>query len=186
VKSLIAVAAVAAISAIAAPAFAQVDASTFAPVTYEGSVGYTGIQLNGADLGAIDLRAAANFGKYAAIEAEGAFGVNDQNGTVGTVATKLHLNDEYAVYGVARWPVIANGNLFARVGYGHSDIKATASLNGQSSSATAGSDSVNYGVGGEYFFDGKNGLRVDYTRFDFQNNNTKDADTWSIGYVRKF
>jgi outer membrane immunogenic protein len=186
VKSIIAVAAVAAISAIAAPAFAQVTAANFAPVTYEGSIGYTGIQLNGADIGAIDLRATANFGKYVGIEGEGAFGVNDQNGNVGTVATKLHLNSEYAGYGVVRWPVLANANLFARVGYGHSDIKATASLAGVSSSATAGSDSVNYGVGGEYFFDGKNGVRVDYTRFDFQNNNTKDADTWSVGYVRKF
>jgi len=186
VKFIIAAAAVAAVSVGSAPAFAQVNAATFAPVTYEGSVGYTGIHLNGADIGAIDLRAAANFGKYVGIEGEGAFGVADQNGTVGTVATKLHLNDEYAAYGVARWPVLANANLFARLGYGHSDIKATASLNGQSASATGGSNSLNYGAGGEYFFDGKNGVRVDYTRFDFQNSNTKDADTWSVGYVRKF
>jgi outer membrane immunogenic protein len=187
VKLIIAAAAVAAVSAVSAPAFAQINAANFAPVTYEGSIGYTGIQVNGADLGAIDLRARANFGQYVGIEGEGAFGVNDQDGNVGSVATKLHLNSEYAGYAVVRWPVIANGNLFARVGYGHSDIKATATaLNGQSASASAGSDSVNYGVGGEYFFDGKNGLRVDYTRFDFQNNNTKDADTWSVGYVRKF
>jgi outer membrane immunogenic protein len=186
VKSLIAVAAVAAISAVAAPAFAQVNAATFAPVTYEGSVGYTGINTNGVDLGAIDIRASANFGKYVGIEGEGAFGVNDQNGNVGNIATKLHLNNEYAGYGVFRWPVLANANLFARVGYGHSDIKATASLNGVSASRSAGYDSVNYGVGGEYFFDGKNGVRVDYTRFDFQTDDLKDADTWSVGYVRRF
>jgi outer membrane immunogenic protein len=186
VKSLIAVAAVAAVSAIAAPAFAQINAATFGPVTYEGSVGYTGINLNGVDLGAVDVRAAANFGKYVGIEGEGAFGVNDQNGTVGNVATKLHLNDEYAAYGVVRWPVLPNANLFARVGYGHSDIKATASMNGVSASATNGYDSVNYGAGGEYFFDGKNGIRVDYTRYNFETDGLKDADTWSVGYVRKF
>ncbi len=49
-----------------------------------------------------------------------------------------------------------------------------------------GVDSVNYGVGGEYFFDGKNGVRVDYTRFDFQKSGAADADTWSVGYVRRF
>jgi outer membrane immunogenic protein len=186
VKLIIAAAAVAAVSAVSAPAFAQINSAFFAPVTYEGSVGYTGIDTQGADLGAIDLRATANFGKFVGIEGEGAFGVTDQNGTVGTVATKLHLNDEYAAYGVARWPVLPNANLFARIGYGQSDIKATASLNGVSASASHGYDSVNYGVGGEYFFDGKNGLRVDYTRFDFQTNGIKDADTWSVGYVRKF
>jgi outer membrane immunogenic protein len=184
VKSLVALAAVAAVSAVAAPAFAQTP--SFSPVTYEGTVGYTGIHTNGADLGAIDLRAAANFGQYVGIEGEGAFGVNDQSGSVGNVATKLHLNSEYAAYGVARWPVIANANLFARLGYGHSDIKATATLRGVSASATTGVDSVNYGVGGEYFFDGKNGVRVDYTRFDFQKSGWQDADTWSVGYVRKF
>ncbi len=184
-KTLIAVAAIAAVSALAAPAFAQ-TASTFSPVSYEGTVGYTGIHLNGADLGAIDIRAAANFGKFAAIEGEGAFGVNDQNGNVGSVSTKLHLNSEYAAYGVARLPVAPNAELFARVGYGHSDIKATASLKGVSASASAGYDSVNYGVGGKYFFDGKNGVRVDYTRYDFQKNGVTDSDTWSVSYVRRF
>jgi outer membrane immunogenic protein len=185
VKSLIAVAAIAAVSAVSAPAFAQ-TAATFAPVSYEGSVGYTGIDTSGQDLGAIDLRGTAYFGKYVGIEGEGAFGVVDQTGMISGVNTKLHLNDEYAAYGVARWPVLANANLFARVGYGHSDLKATGTLGAVSASATAGYDSVNYGVGGEYFFDGKNGLRVDYTRFDFQTNGLKDADTWSVGYVRRF
>lgn len=185
-KSLIAVAAVAAISAIAAPAFAQTNASTFSPVTYEGSVGYTGIQLNGADLGAIDLRATANFGRFVAIEGEGAFGVNDASGSANGVSAKLHLNNEIAGYGVVRWPLIANGNLFARIGYGHSDFKASLTTPSASYSGSGGVDSFNYGVGGEYFFDGKNGLRVDYTRFDFQKNGFKDADTWSVGYVRKF
>jgi hypothetical protein len=183
-KSLIALAAVAAIGGVAMPAAAQT--LNFSPVTYEGSLGYTGIHTSGADLGAIDLRAAANFGKYVGVEGEAAFGVNDQSGNVSGVSTKLHLNDEYAIYGVARYPVIANGNLFARIGYGHSDIKGTASLNGVSASQTVGVDSFNYGVGGEYFFDGKNGVRVDYTRFDFQKSGAADADTWSVGYVRRF
>lgn len=176
-KSLVSLAAVAAISAVAAPAFAQT--SFFAPVSYEGTVGYTSISQYGGTLGAVDLRAAANFGAYAAIEGEGAFGVSDANVTGGA---KLRLNNEYAAYGVARWPVIANANLFARLGYGHSDVKATAG----SLSASTGVDSVNYGVGGEYFLDGKNGVRVDYTRYDFQSTGSKDADTWSVGYVRKF
>ena len=184
-KSLIALAAIAAVSAVALPAAAQnID---FAPVTYQGSIGYTGISSSGADLSAIDLRASAFFGKYVGVEGEGAFGVNDDNASSGNVNAKLHLNNEYAGYGVVRYPVLANANLFARVGYGHSDIKATVSTASASVSNNYGVDSVNYGAGGEYFFDGKNGLRVDYTRFDFQGHlGLKDADTWSVGYVRRF
>ncbi len=185
-KSLIALAAVAAVSAVAAPAFAQ-SAADFAPVTYQASVGYTGISASGADLGAINLRGSAFFGKYLGLEGEGAFGVNDETASYNGVTAKLHLNSEYAGYGVVRYPVLANANLFARVGYGHSDIKATVSSGATSASATAGVDSFNYGVGGEYFFDAKNGLRVDYTRFDFQGHTgLNDADTWSVGYVRRF
>lgn len=184
-KSFVVLAAAAALGAVSAPAFAQ-NLPSLSPVTYNASIGYTGIDTQGVDLGAIDLRAGANFGKYLGLEGEGAFGVNDQTGTVGAVSTKLHLNSEYAGYGVARWPVLAKADLFARIGYGHSDIKATAQSGVNSASVTAGYDSVNYGVGGEYFVDGKNGVRIDYTRFDFQSRGLKDADTWSVGYVRRF
>jgi hypothetical protein len=181
-------AAVAAAAAIAAPASAEpfLNIPAPGPATVKASIGYTGIDYQGADLGAVNLRLGADFGKYVGIEGEGAFGVNDQNGAIGSVATKLHLNSEYAFYGVARAPVLPNADLFARIGYGHSAIKATASLGAVSASATAGYDSWNFGVGGEYFLDGKNGLRVDYTRYEFQATGAKGADTWSVGYVRKF
>ena len=184
-KSLIVLAAVAAVAAVAAPAFAQ-SLPALGPISYNASAGYTGVSTSGADLGAIDLRLGADFGKFVGVEAEGAFGVNDANGSVGAAATRLRLNSEYAAYGVARAPVLPNANLFARIGYGHSEVKATATLGGASASTTAGLDSWNYGVGGEYFFDGKNGVRVDYTRIDFQDRGLKDADTWSVGYVLRF
>ena len=185
-KSLVAFAALAAVAAVAAPASAQTLPASLAPVTYNAGIGYTGVNTSGADLGAITLRAGADFGKYVGVEGEGSFGVNDENGHIGSAATKLHLNDQYAAYGVARYPLLPNANVFGRVGYGHSDIKATASLNGVSASQTVGLDSVNYGAGAEYFFDGKNGVRAEYTRFDFQNRNAQDADTWTVSYVRKF
>ena len=185
-KSLVAFAALAAVAAIAAPASAQTLPAYLAPVSYNAGIGYTGVQTSGADLGAITLRAGADFGKYFGVEGEGSFGVNDQNGSIGSVATKLHLNDQYAAYGVARYPLLPNANIFGRVGYGHSDIKGTASLNNVSASQTVGLDSVNYGAGAEYFFDGKNGVRAEYTRFDFQSHGAQDADTWTVSYVRKF
>ena len=49
------------------------------------------------------------------------------------------------------------------------------------------SHSVNYGGGAQYMLTGKDGIRVDYTRRDFQEKNApKDDDTWTVSYVRKF
>jgi len=186
VKSLVAFAALAAAAAIAAPASAQTLPSDLSPVTYTVGVGYTGASTSGADLGAITLRAGANFGKYFGVEGEGSFGVNDQRGSLSGVPYKLHLDDQYAGYGVVRYPVLPKANVFARLGYGHSDIKATATAGGVTASQKAGADSVNYGAGAEYFFDGKNGLRAEYTRFDFQGGAGGNADTWTVSYVYKF
>lgn len=185
-KSLIAFAAVVAAGAVAAPAFAQSLPSYLGPVTYNAGIGYTGVDTQGADLGAITLRAGADFGKYLGVEGEGSFGVVDQNGTFGAASTKLHLNDEYAAYGVVRYPVMPNANVFARGGFGHSDIKGSASAGGLSASQTVGLDSWNFGAGVEYFFDRKNGVRAEYTRFDFQDRGLQDADTWTVSYVYKF
>ena len=180
-KTLIALAAVAAVGAVAAPAFAQ-TLPALTPVTYSASVGFAGTDTLGAALNAINLRAGADFGKYVGVEAEGAFGVNSPYGKDALSATQLHMNSEYAAYGVARWPVLADANVFARVGYGHTEFKAT----GVTSSVTNGLDSVNYGAGAEYLVDGKDGVRVDFTRSNFEGHGLQVANTWSIGYVRRF
>ena len=184
-KSLVAFAALAAVAAVAAPASAQ-SIADLKPVTYNLSAGYTGITDAGNNFGAVTLRAGADFGKYVGVEAEGAFGVMDGGGSLGGATIKTHLNHEYAGYGVVRYPVLPNADLFARVGYGHSEIKVSGSANGASFAQTAGDDSVNYGVGGRYMFDGKNGLRLEWTRYDFQARGAADADAWTVSYVRKF
>jgi outer membrane immunogenic protein len=181
VKSLIALAAVAAFGAVAAPAFAQ-TLPVLGQVTYSASIGYADITTLGADLGAVNLRAGADFGKYLGVEAEGAFGVNQPYGDQALAATQLHLNNQYAAYGVARLPVLDAANLFVRVGYGHTDLRVTS----LTASVNNGLDSWNYGVGAEYFLDGKNGVRVDLTRSDFMGRNLQIANTWSLGYIRRF
>ena len=184
-KSLVAFAAVTAAAALAAPAFAQ-SLPALAPITYSASAGYTGITEAGNNFGAVTLRAGADFGKYVGVEGEGSFGVMDGGASALGQTIKTHLNNEYAGYGVVRYPGLPNANLFARVGYGHSELKVSGAVNGAPFSATAGDDSVNYGLGGQYVFDGKNGLRLDWTRFDFRSKGLSDADTWTVSYVRKF
>jgi hypothetical protein len=186
VKSLVAFAALAAAAAIAAPASAQTLQSYLAPVSYNASLGYTGVSWAGNNLGAVTLRAGADFGKYLGVEGEGSFGVADAAVSLGGASAKTHLNNAYAGYVVGRYPIMPNGNLFARVGYGHLDARQSVSAGGSSLSVADGVDSLNYGAGGEYLFDGKNGLRIEYTRYDLRTDSAKDADTWSLSFVHKF
>jgi hypothetical protein len=188
VKSLVAFAALAAAAAIAAPASAQSVAlpSYLGPVSYNASLGYTGIAWAGNNLGAVTLRAGADLGKYLGVEGEGSFGVSDATVSLAGANAKTHLNNAYAGYFVGRYPIMPNGNLFARVGFGHIDAQQSASFRGVGGTIRDGVDSLNYGAGGEYFFDPKNGLRIEYTRYDLRTNDAKDADTWSLSYVRKF
>jgi hypothetical protein len=107
--------------------------------------------------------------------------VKDDHVNVAGVNVKTELKDSVALYGVGFLPVNDQFELFARVGYGATKIKASA----VGVSASDSEESWNYGVGGQYFFDGVNGVRGEYTRYDF-NGSGGNADTWAVSYVRKF
>ena len=51
--------------------------------------------------------------------------------------------------------------------------------------ASGDGESVNYGVGANYFIDGRNGIRADWTRRDFRDDGG-EADTYGLSYVRRF
>jgi outer membrane immunogenic protein len=191
-KSLIAAASVAVLAA-AVPALAQAQ-TTVAPGAY-GTLGYADAHTSGVDLGAIQGRLGYRFNNWLGVEGELAFGVKDEKSsqtfTGGTVNTKLKLQNEEAIYGVGFLPISPNFDLLARIGYGDTRIKATATATGTgvvpvSASQSAHGGSWNIGAGAQYFFDGKNGLRGDYTRQEFTGSNSGHADVWSIAYSRRF
>jgi outer membrane immunogenic protein len=165
----------AAAALFAAPAMAQ-DASPL-----YGSIGYATADVEGVDLGAVTGRLGYKFSPNFAVEGEASFGVSDDDVTVG--ATTVNVEHEYdaAVYGVGILPVTPNFELFGRVGYGTTEIEASAA----GISASDSGESFNYGVGANYYFDGQNGIRADWTRRDFRDDGG-EADVWSLGYVRKF
>ena len=186
-KILIA-AASAAVCLLPAAALAQ----TAAPTGVYGTLGYSDAHTGGVDLGAIEGRLGWRFNNWLGVEGELAGGVKSDKSTttVGgvTVDTKVKLKDAEAIYGVGFLPLSNNFDLLARVGYGHSSAKATATAAGTaiSASQTADGNSWNYGVGAQYHFDGKNGVRADYTRQEFTGDNSGHADVWSIAYSRRF
>jgi len=181
-KTLIATAAVtmiAAAAAAAAPGLASAEG--LAPTTAYGSLGYSQARQEGVDLGAIQGRLGGRYGQHVGFEGELGFGVDDDKTWVAGAPVNIKLKSQIAAYGVGYLPVSPKLDLFARVGYGTSNIKASAA----GASASDNADSWNYGAGAQYFLDGANGVRADYTRHDFTNDGG-EADVWSLGYVRKF
>jgi len=186
-KILIA-AAVAGLCALPAAALAQ----TAAPTGVYGTLGYADAHTDGVDLGAIQGRLGWRFNNWLGLEGEFAGGVKSDKETTTvngvTVNSKVTLKDEEAIYGVGFLPLSNDFDLLARVGYGHTSAKASANAANTTiaASQTADGNSWNYGVGAQYHFDGKNGIRGDYTRQEFTGNNSGHADVWSIAYSHRF
>ncbi|WP_312165441.1 porin family protein [Phenylobacterium sp.] len=175
-KNISLIAAVAAAAMV--PALASAQSSG---VTGYGSLGYSHHSMDDVDVGAIQGRLGARFNPYLGVEGELGFGVKKDDVGVAGVDAKVELQNSAAIYGVGFLPVAPNADLYARVGYGKSEVKVSA----PGVVAKGDGNSWNYGVGGQYFFDDNNGVRADYTRHDFEDD-AGEADVWSLGYVRKF
>ncbi|QDH74109.1 porin family protein [Brevundimonas sp. M20] len=168
--------ATAAITLIAAPAMAQEPGSR---VT--GSIGYTQLDTDGGDLGAVTGRMGYDFTRNFGVEGEASIGVSDDDFTVAGVPGTVEHKYDAAAYGVAKLPINENFELFGRLGYGTTRVKAeVAGI--QDSDST---ESINYGVGANYFIDGQNGIRADWTRRDFRGD-AGEADTYGVSFVRRF
>jgi hypothetical protein len=166
-----------AVSAIAAPAFAQTNPE---PRGY-GSLGYTHLDGDNATTGAVTGRLGVNLNRYLAVETEASVGVKDDDFTVAGVDGKTKQEWDAAGYVVGKYPVSDKLELFARGGYGHTELKQE--LPG--ANTDVGADSWNYGAGANYYLDGVNGVRADWTRRDYRDDAGK-ADAYSVSYVRRF
>ena len=178
-NALIAAASLAALGA-AVPAAAQ-DA---AAATNTGV--YGNLNLGIADGGQVDLktigaRLGYRFTPYIGVEGELATGLKSDTDTIAGVDVNTKLKHEAAAYAVGFLPVMPNTDILARVGYGTTKLRAKSG--GVSASDSA--ESWNFGVGAQHLFDGANGIRVDYTRQEY-NHDQGHANVWTAGYVRKF
>lgn len=166
-----------AVSAIAAPAFAQTNPE---PRGY-GSLGYTYLDGDAATTGAVTGRLGVNINRYIGVETEASVGVKKDDVTINGVDGRIKQNWDAAGYVVGRVPVSNNLELFARGGYGHTELKQDV----VGAKTDIGGDSWNYGAGANYFLDGVNGIRADWTRRDYRDDGGK-ADAYSVSYIRRF
>jgi outer membrane immunogenic protein len=178
-KSMIAAASAAALAAFAAPALAQDATPVSGPYV---NLGYAHADTSGANFETFGARLGYRFGSYLGVEGEGAWNLSGDTIAI-TPTTNAHvkLSHEYAAYGVGFLPLNPNTDLFARVGYGTTKIKASAA----GVSAADDGESFNFGVGGQYHFDGSNGLRLDYTRQEFTHGNGH-SNVFGIAFTHRF
>lgn len=168
------------IAAVAAAVALPAAAQTFQNPSWYVSGGYSNLSTDSLDdsLNAVTGRVGARFNPYFGAEGELSVGLGDTELTPGV---DVNLNYDAAVYAVGAIPVSPNLELFGRVGYGTTELEAS----GGGVTVSEDGDSWNYGVGANYFFDGLNGVRADYTRRDFQDDGG-EADVWTVNYVRRF
>jgi len=155
------------------------------------------------DLGTEDIdafiingRIGYRFNKYFAVEGELGFGTGgediDRNipvevapfGVVDVDANvTLDVDNYYIGFARGILPVSDEFDLFVRLGYGEAngdaDITATALGFSTEGSVSQSESGFAYGVGGQYDFTQKDGIRADYTRLD-------DTDIISLAYARRF
>lgn len=162
-KNLMIAASVAVLS-LAAPALAHAETGVY------GTVGYANIDIDPVNLGAIQGRLGVTFTPNIGVEGEIGFGVADDD----ILGTTVELSSTYGLFLVGRAPVSENVNLFVRGGFAAGEVD----VGGTSASEEGGA----YGAGVEAFFTANDGVRLDYTSYDFGT----DASVWSVSYVRKF
>jgi outer membrane immunogenic protein len=163
----------------AVPAMAQPELGPMTPQIY-GALGYGNFD-DHSDTSAVQGRLGVRAGKYFGVEGEAATGFATGQTHVLGGDDHVRLKGEYAGYAVGYLPVLPNADLFARVGYGATDTEVT----GPGLDVGNYRSGVTYGAGAQYFFNGPNGVRADYTRMDF-GPTTGQSNVWSLAYVRKF
>ena len=105
--------------------------------------------------------------------------------------TSVWLDAPGAGYVVGFLPVTPRFDVLARVGYGASKYRVSPA---GFSRYDVNENGIRYGVGAQYFLDGRNGLRVDYTRQHMNNwsdaggylGTGNEASVWSVSLAHKF
>ncbi|WP_417489168.1 porin family protein [Maricaulis sp.] len=165
----------ASLSALAIGSVAQAQ-----DTSYTLGAGYERFSGDGVDLDSVVLRGRYDFNRYFGVEGQANIGVGDDSVTELGVTADVSLDYAVGVFGVVRPFSNEYGNVFLRAGYTNSQIDASVA----GFSGSADSDAWAYGIGGEYLFDSRNGVRLDYTNFDYDGGGS--SDVYGISYVRRF
>lgn len=164
-----------------AAAAALVLAAVGAQAQLYGEVGYSAVNVDAGstDVNLGTLTGIIGYGVHPNLAIEGmlAFGVQDDS--IGSA--KVELEHAYGVFAKPRVMLSPNFELFGRLGYVESKLKASAP--GYGSLSDSDGDWA-YGLGGNYYFNPNTYLSVNYLKF-YDKDDVK-ADGWTVGVGMKF
>lgn len=151
-------------------------------------------------LGAINGHVGYNFSKFIGVEAEFGLGIREEE-DIATYDPRINffvpppvvdLKQSYLVglSGRLQYEVVDDLVLFAKGGFAHSKFKRTQTSNldiaGQAPVVTETDfeeTAPSFGVGAQYYFSESSGLRLDITRYEFDNFASQAV---SLGYSHRF
>jgi hypothetical protein len=163
--------------AIVSPALADTAAET-SNKGFSASLGYSHWDADDGSLGAVTARGRYMFTNFVGGEVEASFGVKDES----AYGVELGIDNSFAGFAVIGAPVNKQFDVFGRVGYATTSFDAE--YYGYSGSADI--DGVAYGVGANFFFTEKFGIRGDFTKYDGGDELAGEADVFSVAGVIRF
>jgi len=132
----------------------------------------------------IEGRIGYNSGRILGAEVEGSFGIIDDTRTITAVDLETGVDYNIAAFALARLPISQRLSLHARGGYDFRKLSASGTdAMGMTQELDLNLDGFAYGFGGEYAISPRDGLRLDFTRYD---NELGALESVSASYVRKF
>jgi opacity protein-like surface antigen len=177
---------IAAAAAALAPAAQAQDA---AQTGGYANLGYARADSQPGHIDAVQGKLGYRFMRFVGVEGELAVGIASNTVSVRTgvanpptVKASMKLEHEVAGYMVGFFPLGANTDLIARLGYGSTKV----SVKGPGIAPQTSHESVNYGIGFQHYFDGVNGIRLDWTRLDFNHGYGSHGDVLGVAYTRRF
>jgi hypothetical protein len=138
------------------------------------SGGYTRFDLDNVELDALSVRGTVHATDYIGGELDVSFGLGDD--TFG--GSKVELDTNWGLFARGDIPLSDTAGVFGRVGYVDQQTSTTVGVVTTDDSQ----DGWAAGVGGEFFFMSNNGLRLDYTHYEFDDDS---EEAFSISYVRR-
>lgn len=148
-------------------------------VDYSLSGGYELADYGGIQLDTITLRGRYLFTDRFGLEGQMAFGIDNSTVDFGALGVAdVELDYSFAAYGVYTYPLSDTLSLFGRAGYITTELGTGAT--GYSLPEDDGAFSA--GLGAEWFFNQRDGLRFDYSWADYD----EEARYYGISYVRRF
>lgn len=145
-----------------------------------GSLGAGIADLDGASVAIGQARLGYSFLDNFALEADGSVGLNKDTSDVLGVMVETKIDYAGAGFAVLKLPAGDNFEMFVRGGYQFTKATATSGM----TSVSATEDGIAFGAGVQYWFAGKNGVRVDYTNYGFDGG--ASADLFTLSFSRKF